>query len=109
MAFAQGRMTMDEYSNQFTLIAANTNISDKEQVPYYQRGIDPKVMDKIYDKETLPKNTIQDWIKTACEIDGHMRARSAQKAILTNSTSTSLIIFTSNPPLTITPPTPPIE
>ena len=52
MAFSQGKMTVDEYSNQFTLIA------DKEQVPYYQRGLDPKVMDKIYDKETQPKDTI---------------------------------------------------
>ena len=58
IAFSQGRMTVDEYSNQFVLIAANANISEKEQVPYYQRGLDPKVMDKIYDKETLPKDTI---------------------------------------------------
>ena len=58
MAFSQGKMTVDEYSNQFTLIATNTDISNKEQVPYYQRGLDPKVMNKIYDKETLPKDTI---------------------------------------------------
>ncbi|ETW77052.1 hypothetical protein HETIRDRAFT_454461 [Heterobasidion irregulare TC 32-1] len=44
-------------------------------------------MDKIYDKEVQPKDTIQDWINTACEIDGRLRARSAQKAILANSTS----------------------
>ena len=74
MAFSQGRMTMDEYSNQFLLIAADANISDKEQVPYFQWGLDPKVMDKIYDKETLPKDTIQDWVNMACEVDGHMRA-----------------------------------
>ena len=86
MAFFQGRMTVDKYSNQFVLIAANANISNKEQIPYYQRGLDLKVMDKIYDKETPPKDTIQDWINTACEVDGHMRTRSAQKAILTNST-----------------------
>ena len=78
---------MDKYSNQFLLIAADANISDKEQVPYFQRGLDPKVMDKIYDKEVQPKDTIQDWINTACEIDGRLRARSAQKAILANSTS----------------------
>ena len=35
MAFSQGRMIMDKYSNQFVLIAANTDISNKEQVPYY--------------------------------------------------------------------------
>ena len=87
MAFSQGRITVDEYSNQFVLIAADTDISDKEQVLYYQRGLDPKVMDKIYDKETLPKDMIQDWINTACEVDGCMRIQSAQKAILTNSTS----------------------
>ena len=75
---------MDEYSNQFLLIAANANISDKEQVPYFQRGLDPKVMDKIYDKETLPKDTIQDWVNMACKVDEHMRA---QNAILANSTS----------------------
>ncbi|ETW74706.1 hypothetical protein HETIRDRAFT_456262 [Heterobasidion irregulare TC 32-1] len=40
-------------------------------------------MDKIYDKEVQPKDTIQDWINTACEIDGQLRARTAQKAILT--------------------------
>ena len=78
---------MDEYSNQFLLIAADADISDKEQVPYLQRGLDPKVMDKIYDKETLPKDTIQDWVNMACEVDGRMRARSTQKAILANSTS----------------------
>ena len=87
MAFSQGKMMVDKYSNQFTLIATNTDIADKEQVPYYPRGFDPKIMDKIYDKETQPKNTIQDWINMACEIDRRMRARSAQKAILTNSTS----------------------
>ncbi|ETW78279.1 hypothetical protein HETIRDRAFT_120137 [Heterobasidion irregulare TC 32-1] len=70
MAFSQGRMTVDEYSNQFILIAADADISDKEQVPYFQRGLDPRVMDKIYDKEVQPKDTIQDWINTACEIDG---------------------------------------
>ena len=77
MAFFQGRMTVDKYSNQFVLIAANANISNKEQIPYYQRGLDLKVMDKIYNKETLPKDTIQDWINTACEVDGHMRTQSA--------------------------------
>ena len=87
MVFSQGKMTMDEYSNQFLLIAADADISNKEQVPYFQRGLDPKVMDKIYDKETPPKDTIQDWVNTACEVDGCMRARSAQKAILANSTS----------------------
>ena len=87
MAFSQGKMTVDEYSNQFVLIAADADITDKEEVPYYQRGLDLKVMDKIYDKETQLKDTIQDWINTACEIDGRMRARSAQKAILANSTS----------------------
>ncbi|ETW75688.1 hypothetical protein HETIRDRAFT_330248 [Heterobasidion irregulare TC 32-1] len=87
MAFSQGRMTVDEYSNQFILIAADADISDKEQVPYFQRGLDPRVMDKIYDKEVQPKDTIQDWINTACEIDGRLRARTAQKAILANSTS----------------------
>ena len=51
-------MTVDKYSNQFVLIATDANISNKEQVPYYQRGLDPKVMDKIYDKETPPKDTI---------------------------------------------------
>ena len=74
MAFSQGRMTMDEYSNQFLLIAADANISDKEQVPYFQWGLDPKVMDKIYDKETLPKDTIQDWVNMAYKVDGCMRA-----------------------------------
>ena len=74
MVFSQGKMTVDEYSNQFLLIAADADISDKEQVPYFQRGLDPKVMDKIYDKETLPKDTIQDWVNTACEVDGRMRA-----------------------------------
>ena len=44
-------------------------------------------MDKIYDKETPPKDTIQDWVNMACKVDGCMRARSAQKAILANSTS----------------------
>ena len=44
-------------------------------------------MDKIYDKETLPKDTIQDWVNMACEVDRCMRARNTQKAILTNSTS----------------------
>ncbi|ETW82515.1 hypothetical protein HETIRDRAFT_450360 [Heterobasidion irregulare TC 32-1] len=44
-------MTVDEYSNQFILIAADADISDKEQVPYFQRGLDPRIMDKIYDKE----------------------------------------------------------
>ena len=44
-------------------------------------------MDKIYDKETQPKDSIQDWINTACEIDKCMRARNAQKVILANSTS----------------------
>ncbi|ETW85248.1 hypothetical protein HETIRDRAFT_448412 [Heterobasidion irregulare TC 32-1] len=82
-----GRMTVDEYSNQFILIAADADISDKEQVPYFQCGLDPRVMDKIYDKEVQTKDTIQDWINTACEIDGQLRARSAQKAILANSTS----------------------
>ena len=33
MTFSQGRMTVDEYSNQFTLIAADTDIAGKEQVP----------------------------------------------------------------------------
>ena len=60
---------MDEYSNQFALIATNANISNKEQVSYFQRELDLKVMDKIYDKETLPKDTIQDWINMACEVD----------------------------------------
>ena len=87
MVFSQERMTVDEYSNQFILIAANTDISDKEQVPYFQRGLDPKVMDKIYDKETPPKDMIQDWINMACKVDECIRARSTQKAILTNSTS----------------------
>lgn len=87
MSFSQGKMTVDEYSNQFILIAADADITDKEQVPYFQRGLDPRVMDKIYDKETPPKDTIQDWVNTACEIDGRLRARSAQKAILANSTS----------------------
>ena len=36
MVFSQGKMTMDEYSNQFLLIAANADISNKEQVPYFQ-------------------------------------------------------------------------
>ena len=36
MSFFQERMTMDEYSNQFILIAADTDISEKEQVPYFQ-------------------------------------------------------------------------
>ena len=36
MVFSQGKMTVDEYSNQFLLIAANADISDKEQVPYFQ-------------------------------------------------------------------------
>ena len=80
-------MTMDKYSNQFVLIAANANISNKELVPYYQRRLDPKVMDGIYDKETLPKDTIQDWVNTACEVDGHMRAWNTQKVIMANSTS----------------------
>ena len=35
MAFSQGRITIDKYSNQFVLIAADTDISDKEQVPYH--------------------------------------------------------------------------
>ena len=87
MAFSQGKMMVDEYSNQFTLIAANADIADKEQVSYYQRGLDPKVMDKIYDRETQPKDTIQDWINIACDIDRRMRARNAQKTILANSTS----------------------
>ena len=47
-------MMVDKYSNQFLFIAVNTDISDKKQVPYFQRGLDLKVMDKIYDKETLP-------------------------------------------------------
>ena len=84
MVFSQGKMTMDEYSSQFLLIAADADISDKEQVPYFQRGLDPKVMDKIYDKETLPKDTIQDWVNMACKVDEHMRA---QNVILANSTS----------------------
>ena len=87
MVFSQGRMTVDKYSNQFLLIATNADISDKEQVPYFQWGLDPRVMDKIYDKETPPKDTIQDWVNMACEVDGRMRAQSAQKAILANSTS----------------------
>ena len=87
MVFSQGRITVDEYSNQFLLIAANTDISDKEQVPYFQRGLDPKVVDKIYDKETPPKDTIQDWVNMACKVDGRMRAWNTQKAILANSTS----------------------
>ena len=87
MVFTQGKMTMDKYSNQFVLIAANTNISNKEQVPYYQWGLDPRVINKIYDKETPPKDTIQGWINTAYEVDGCMRAQSAQKMILANSTS----------------------
>ena len=36
MSFFQERMTIDEYSNQFILIAADTDISEKEQVPYFQ-------------------------------------------------------------------------
>ena len=44
-------------------------------------------MDKIYDKETPPKDTIQDWVNMAYEVDGHMRARNAQKVILANSNS----------------------
>ena len=36
MIFSQGKMTVDEYSNQFLLIAADTDISNKEQVPYFQ-------------------------------------------------------------------------
>ena len=73
MTFSQEKMTVDEYSNQFALIAADANISDKEQVHYYQRGLDPKVMDKIHDKKVPPKDTIQDWINTACDIDRCMR------------------------------------
>ena len=87
IVFSQGRMTVDEYSNQFLLIATDADISDKEQVPYFQRGLDSKVMDKIYDKETLPKDMIQDWVNMACEVDGCMRARNTYKAILANSTS----------------------
>ncbi|ETW78192.1 hypothetical protein HETIRDRAFT_325047 [Heterobasidion irregulare TC 32-1] len=64
MAFSQGQMMVDRYSNQFILIATDTNISNKEQVPYFQRELDPRVMDKIYDKEVQPKDTIQDWINT---------------------------------------------
>ena len=74
MVFFQGKMTMDKYSNQFLLIATDADISDKEQVPYFQRGLDPKVMDKIYDEETPPKDTIQDWVNMACKVDGCMRA-----------------------------------
>ncbi|ETW86543.1 hypothetical protein HETIRDRAFT_114041 [Heterobasidion irregulare TC 32-1] len=87
MAFSQGQMMVNEYSNQFILIAADANISNKEQVPYFQCGLDPCVMDKIYDKEVQPNDTIEDWINTACKIDGQLRARTAQKAILANSTS----------------------
>ena len=36
MVFSQRKITMDKYSNQFLLIAANADISDKEQVPYFQ-------------------------------------------------------------------------
>ena len=74
MAFSQGGMTVDKYSDQFTLIAADVDISNKEQVPYFQRGLDLKVMNKIYNKETLPEDTIQDWINTAYKVDGCMRA-----------------------------------
>ncbi|ETW74875.1 hypothetical protein HETIRDRAFT_164916 [Heterobasidion irregulare TC 32-1] len=87
MAFSQGRMTMDEYSNQFLLITADADISEKEQVPYYQQRLDLWVMDKIYDKETQPTDTIQEWVNMTCKVDACMRARSTQKAILANSTS----------------------
>ena len=36
MVFSQRKITVDKYSNQFLLIAANADISDKEQVPYFQ-------------------------------------------------------------------------
>ena len=36
MVFSQGKMTVDEYSNQFLLIASDADISDKEQVPDLQ-------------------------------------------------------------------------
>ena len=87
MVFSQGKMTVDEYSNQFLLIATDTNISNKEQVSYFQRGLDPRVMDKIHDKETPSKDTIQDWVNMAYKVDRHMRAQSTQKAILASSTS----------------------
>ena len=79
-------MIMNRYSNQFIFIAADANISNKKQVSYYQRELDPKVMDKIYNKETLPKDMIQDWINTAYKVNGYMRTWSAQKAILIYST-----------------------
>ena len=73
IAFSQGRMIINRYSNQFIFIAADANISNKKQVSYYQRELDPKVMDKIYNKETLPKDMIQDWINTAYKVNGYMR------------------------------------
>ena len=82
MAFSQGKMTMDEYSNQFILITANADISEKEQVPYFQQGLDPHIMDKIYDKEAQPMDDIQSWINTACKIDRRLRAQSTQRLSL---------------------------
>ena len=44
-------------------------------------------MNKIYDKETPPKDIIWDCINMAYKVDRCMRAQSAQKVILANSTS----------------------
>src|SRR5882762_8360577 len=102
----QGKLSVDEYTSKFRSLATQAKITeDATLVDYYQRGLHPAIVDRIYSGDALPIDFAA-WVEKAVRLDQLYRARLAQKTSryvptslsTTRSTQSTLPVTTEHDP-----------
>jgi len=63
----------DDYISKFQILASKSGIrEDAALIEYFMEGLNPKIVEKMHDRETVP-TTIADWYKFAAAYDNNYR------------------------------------
>jgi hypothetical protein len=67
----QGTGPIADYISQFRIYAGRSKITeDKSLIEYFMEGLHPRLLEKIYSVETIPK-TLAKWFELATRFDAH--------------------------------------
>lgn len=112
----QGSMPAEDYSSKFNQLKDETGYNNAALIEKFERGLDPKLVDRIWELPELP-STLDDYIKKAIKYDKQRRQREARKKAftlpsLTQQSSSALkpsrtsYNFSNPSPFTVQPPLP---
>ena len=62
------KMSADDYTAQFEILAGRTGFNDEALEDAYARGLPAMILDKIHAQPSLPSN-LKAWKEATCQID----------------------------------------